>query len=75
MTIDLNVDEGELLIAVLMFADMCAHGDEPMGRAIADLRPFRTRLLQGHMRDRFGVIRTDGRDSNDSAFTAERTPR
>lgn len=72
MTIDIDVNEGELLIAVLMFAEMAAMGDTPMARGIADLREFRTRLLRGHMRDRFGVIRTDGPDSNEAAFKLDR---
>lgn len=51
MTIEITRDEAEILIAILTGAEGAfAVVSPPLVKALDDLRPFRTKLLQGYLR-------------------------
>jgi hypothetical protein len=60
MTIEITTNEAELLIAILTGAEGAfAVVHPPLVKALEDLRPWRSALLQAYLRQRIGLPPVD----------------
>ncbi len=51
MNVEMTLEEAEILIAVLTFAEGAALvGNPPIGEALKELRPWRSALLMAYLR-------------------------